>query len=71
MLPEPIDAEKNLEFSLDNPNNELELIQMAVNGDTNVFKRLFDTNVSRIYAFLPKDVYEQGAGRRNNTGRFC
>ena len=51
MLPEPIDAEKNLEFSLDNPNNELELIQMARNGDTNVFKRLFDTNVSRIYAF--------------------
>jgi RNA polymerase sigma-70 factor (ECF subfamily) len=51
MLPEPIDANYKLEFSLDNPNNELELIQMAKNGDTNVFKRLFDTNVSRIYSF--------------------
>jgi RNA polymerase sigma-70 factor (ECF subfamily) len=51
MLPEPINADRDLEYSLTNSGNELELVQMAQNGDTDVFKQLFDTNVRRIYAF--------------------
>jgi RNA polymerase sigma-70 factor (ECF subfamily) len=51
MLAEPIKEENILEFVVENSYNEAELVRNAKNGDGRGFKRLFDENVTRIYAF--------------------
>ena len=51
MLAEPIKEENILELVVDNSYNEAELVRSAQNGDGRGFKRLFDENVNRIYAF--------------------
>jgi RNA polymerase sigma-70 factor (ECF subfamily) len=51
MLAEPIREENILEFVVENSYNEAELVRSAQNGDGRGFKRLFDENVNRIYAF--------------------
>ena len=51
MLAEPIKEENILELVVDDSYNEAELIRNAQNGDGRGFKRLFDENVNRIYAF--------------------
>ncbi len=39
-----------MEYILNNPLNELELVQKAAVGDHRVFRTLFESNVSRVYA---------------------
>jgi RNA polymerase sigma-70 factor (ECF subfamily) len=51
MLAEPIKEENILELVVDNSYNETELVRNARQGDGNCFKRLFEINVNRIYAF--------------------
>lgn len=51
MLAEPIKEENILELVVDNSYNETELVRNARQGDGNGFKRLFEINVNRIYAF--------------------
>ena len=51
MLAEPIKEENILELVVENSYNEAELVRNAQNGDGRGFKRLFDENVNRIYAF--------------------
>lgn len=51
MLAEPIKEENILELVVENSYNEAELVRSAQNGDGRGFKRLFDENVNRIYAF--------------------
>jgi len=43
-------GETNLEYILNNPLNELEMVQKAAEGDSLVFRSLFDNNVSRVYS---------------------
>ncbi len=51
MLAEPIKEQNILELVVENSYNEAELVRNAQNGDGRGFKRLFDENVNRIYAF--------------------
>ncbi len=51
MLAEPYKDNTTLELVVDNSYNETELVRIAREGDQNGFKRLFEMNVNRIYAF--------------------
>jgi RNA polymerase sigma-70 factor (ECF subfamily) len=43
-------GETYLEYILNNPLNELEMVQKAAAGDSLVFRSLFENNVSRVYS---------------------
>ena len=43
-------GETYLEYILNNPLNELEMVQKAAEGDSLVFRSLFENNVSRVYS---------------------
>jgi RNA polymerase sigma-70 factor, ECF subfamily len=51
MFAEPIKEENILELVVDNSYNETELVRNAQQGDNSGFRRLFEMNVNRIYAF--------------------
>src|SRR5512143_4062280 len=51
MLAEPINENNLVEFVVNTTYNENELVKKAQQGDSTGFRQLFDTNVSRIYAF--------------------